>query len=261
MLIAVCADKGSPGVTSTAAVLTAAWPRPVVLVEMDPSGGDLVLCARHALGGPLAPAPNLLTLAAAVRAGTPEPGVVSAYAQPTAGGWSVVPGHLVAEQAAGMAQLWTTVADACLAADVDVVADLGRIHAGSPAMAVVQAADVVVVVAAPTVAGMLHLRERLTQLLPAAATAGGTHPRRVLPVLVAPERHAAAYVREAGEVIAATGTPVEPVGYLAHDPRALQRLWAGEKPNGRLGRTLLLRSARTVVDTLVGDAAAMDVPA
>ena len=42
MLIAVAADKGAPGVTTTAVALAAVWPRPVLLAECDPAGGDLV---------------------------------------------------------------------------------------------------------------------------------------------------------------------------------------------------------------------------
>ena len=41
-LIAVAADKGAPGVTTTALALAAVWPRPVLLAECDPAGGDLV---------------------------------------------------------------------------------------------------------------------------------------------------------------------------------------------------------------------------
>ena len=41
-LIAVAADKGAPGVTTTAVALAAVWPRPVLLAECDPAGGDLV---------------------------------------------------------------------------------------------------------------------------------------------------------------------------------------------------------------------------
>jgi len=41
-LIAIAADKGSPGVTTTSVALAAVWPRPVLLAECDPSGGDLV---------------------------------------------------------------------------------------------------------------------------------------------------------------------------------------------------------------------------
>lgn len=39
---ALTSATGSPGVTTTCLALTLTWPRPVVLVEADPSGGDIL---------------------------------------------------------------------------------------------------------------------------------------------------------------------------------------------------------------------------
>jgi hypothetical protein len=41
-VIALISAKGSPGVTTTALAMTLSWPRPVLLVEADPSGGDVL---------------------------------------------------------------------------------------------------------------------------------------------------------------------------------------------------------------------------
>ncbi len=40
--VAVLAGKASPGATTVAAALTLTWPRPVLLVDADPAGGDVV---------------------------------------------------------------------------------------------------------------------------------------------------------------------------------------------------------------------------
>lgn len=66
-IITLTSASGSPGVTTTALGLALVWPRPVVLVEADPTGGsallagywrgqldhvgllDLVLAERHGL--------------------------------------------------------------------------------------------------------------------------------------------------------------------------------------------------------------------
>jgi len=40
--VAVLAGKASPGSTTVAAALTLTWPRPVLLVDADPAGGDVV---------------------------------------------------------------------------------------------------------------------------------------------------------------------------------------------------------------------------
>ena len=49
-LVALAADKGSPGVTTAAVALAAVWPRPALVAECDPSGGDLAM-RLHAPGG------------------------------------------------------------------------------------------------------------------------------------------------------------------------------------------------------------------
>lgn len=41
MLIGMCSAKGSPGVTVSGLAFTLVWPRPVILAECDPAGGDL----------------------------------------------------------------------------------------------------------------------------------------------------------------------------------------------------------------------------
>lgn len=246
MLVAVCADKGSPGATTTAFVLAATWPVPAMLVEFDPSGGDLAVRARHESGGQVAPTPNVLGLTAAVRAGSPEPAMVASHTQPLRCGVQVVPGVLVAEQAAGMRQLWPALADACLSSEGDVIADLGRIHAASPTVPVAAAADAVVVVGSASLEGVLHLRERLTHLLPAIAQSGSGRRPRVVPVLVCADRHASAVVGETGQVLSAAGLSIDDVGCVTYDPRALARLLDGEPATGRLARSLLLRSARAL---------------
>ena len=68
-LIAIAADKGSPGVTTTSVALAAVWPRRVLLAEADPAGGDLVYRSAGAHGGVLNPNSGLLSLAATARHG------------------------------------------------------------------------------------------------------------------------------------------------------------------------------------------------
>ena len=50
MLITIGTAKGS-GATSTALLLASVWPRPAVLLEADPTGGDLAYRCRAAVGG------------------------------------------------------------------------------------------------------------------------------------------------------------------------------------------------------------------
>jgi len=90
-LIAVAAGKGSPGVSITALVLAAVWPRPAVLAECDPSGGDLVFTLRREGGDVLAGDRGIVSLATALRV----PGAateVLAHAQMADGGLPVLVG-------------------------------------------------------------------------------------------------------------------------------------------------------------------------
>ncbi|MCB0909871.1 MAG: hypothetical protein KDB63_22470, partial [Nocardioidaceae bacterium] len=42
-VVALASASGSPGVTTTSLGLALAWPRPVLLVEADPTGGSGIL--------------------------------------------------------------------------------------------------------------------------------------------------------------------------------------------------------------------------
>ena len=101
-LIAVAADKGAPGVTTTSVALAAVWPRPVLLAECDPAGGDLVYRLPSADGTRLDPRRGLLSLAVSARRGL-EPRQVWEHAQKLRGGLDVLVGVTNAEQGAG----WT----------------------------------------------------------------------------------------------------------------------------------------------------------
>ena len=41
MLIGLLCAKGAPGVTTSSVAIAAEWPRPAVVVDADPSGGDI----------------------------------------------------------------------------------------------------------------------------------------------------------------------------------------------------------------------------
>ncbi len=111
MLVAVCSAKGSPGATSLALTLTAAWPEPgASLLEADPTGADLAFRCRHASGREIAASPNTLGLATAVRGGglngstdaIADPHLLEEYSQPLACGVQLIPGVSAPAQARGL---------------------------------------------------------------------------------------------------------------------------------------------------------------
>jgi hypothetical protein len=250
VLITLGSVKGSPGVTSTALALAAAWPRPVVLVEADIAGGDLVYRCRSAhSGGPGGAPKGLLRLAAAVRGGAASPRAVVEESELLACGVQLVQGVATTAQARGMGSLWEQVGQACARSEVDVIADLGRIERGSAALPLVQAADHFLAVASTTLESVMHLAEGLHDIL------AGLSQNRLLmvhPVLVGADVYAARDCADLDNLLAKAGLPTQPARPMTYDPKALHRLEGGEHATGRLGHTLLLRAARAVGDSLVG---------
>lgn len=252
MLLCVCADKGSPGATTTALVLAAASAEPATVVEADPYGGDTAIRLRVDGKAALPEAPTVLTLATAARTST-APELVARYAHRLNRQVSVVPGQIAAEQTSGVPD-WSPLAGAAAAASVSggpVIVDVGRLHAASPVMPVAVVANVVVVVGRPDSASVIRLRERCCRLVPALA-ARRHAPPLLLPVLVSHRRHGPADAADLARVLedSPAGPLVTGVGWLAHDPATVRRLEAGGDPTGRLARTPLMRSARAVTTLL-----------
>ena len=67
MLLSLASAKGAPGTTTSAHVLAAVWPVPILLVDADPAGSDLIYRLRADNGLPLDAERGLLSLAAAMR--------------------------------------------------------------------------------------------------------------------------------------------------------------------------------------------------
>lgn len=250
MLVSICSSKGAPGVTSTALILAAAWPRPVVLIEADPSGGDLAFRCRSASGGPPAATPNVLGLASAVSGASI--GNISTFAQQLAGGVQLVQGVLSAAQGRGLISLWGSIAAACVSSDVDVIADLGRLDRARATMPLAASSDRLLVVCTPVLESTVHTRETLMEL--AGAVGPDMSGSRLVPLVIGAGRHARGDRDDVDQVMAAAGVLASPAAHLPLDAPALARLEGGESASGRLSRTLLLRAARGVVDQISQDA-------
>jgi hypothetical protein len=255
-LIALAADKGAPGVTTTAVALGAVWPRPVLVAECDQAGGDLVYRLPAAGpdgsaqgGGMLNPSRGLLSLAATARRGL-RPDQIGEHCQRLVGGLDVLVGITNAEQAQGMTWLWGPLGRAFAGlGSVDVLADCGRLAAGTPLTGLLREADLVVLVTRPTLEQVAHLRERVAAL--------GREPRGGPPIgiiVLADPRDFRTSIAEVDRII--TGATV--LGGLALDPKGAELLsgtWGG-----RLDRSLLIRSAREVAAALLGRLAPAQPP-
>jgi hypothetical protein len=254
MFIVVCSAKGSPGATSVALALAAIWQGSTpVLIEADPSGGDLAYRCRHRDGGPLAATPSIVSLAAASRGGSassldgPAARLVD-HTQELACGVRAVPGLIGPAQARGLDRLWPNIARAAVASSEPVIADLGRI--GPAGTAFLEAADVVVVVCQGRLESLLHTRELLVDLVAPDERRGHRAPP-VLPVVVCARRHATAVSRDVDEVLGQSAIHPSKCTPIHEDTDTLNRLEQGANPHGRLADSTLLRSTSVLVDRLI----------
>ncbi|MDE0778286.1 MAG: hypothetical protein OSB43_18560 [Nocardioides sp.] len=258
MLFAICADCGAPGSTTTALALAAARGLPAVVVEADPYGGDLALRIRHD-GNPLPTTPTVLS----VSAGRSVQGSASGPRTSPGGSserrhrdlWRdgshalsehvrVVTGFMAAEHGTSLA--WPVLASALEAQTVPVFADLGRIHTGSPSLAVAAAADALVPVCRSDMASVQHMVDRLELLVPAIAERNG-RPPIVLPVVIAPRQHGSTIASSVAEILGETavGPTLRGVSWLAWDPAAVAQLENGADPWTKpLRKSPLMKSAR-----------------
>ncbi|MEJ3741733.1 hypothetical protein WEI85_00325 [Actinomycetes bacterium KLBMP 9797] len=253
MLVTVASIKGSPFVTSLAVGLVARWPAPgAVLVEADPAGGDLAFRFGHRRE------PGLSELAADTRAGD-QGRDLAAYTQRIALGVDVVfapADQLVDERpsphgrASGqVVQVVQMVARNCLgllrraAADRLVVVDAGRLDWGSPALPLVCASDVLLLVTRPGVEAVDAVQVRRGRIL-------------ALPGMRASVRLVLAGRSPCPpeEIAHAVGLPV--VGQIPEDRRGAAVLAGRAKPGWGWTRLELPRAARAIALALHTEAQA-----
>ena len=247
-LIAVASSKSSPGASTASELLVQQRPsseRPCVLIDCDPAGSEWLL--RPGVRAE----PSTVTLAMAGRRNL-APGAVLNEVQTVGDGMEVVVGPVAARQAASALEILGDRLGAHLRSldDVDVVADCGRLAQRSPALGVVMAADLVVLVSRPTVSEVIHLAPWVEQLVSDGC--------RVGLVLVGGRRGRQLVAYEPDEIADALGVPV--LGVLAEDPSAAGRLFAQPGSLAGLWRTKLIRSAATVAPAVFGACPPSDVP-
>jgi cellulose biosynthesis protein BcsQ len=245
-LIAVCSLKGSPGVTTFSVALAARWPVTdrCVLVECDPSGGDMA--TRFAL----ASSPGLVSLAAATRRST-DSGLLWQHTQDLPGGLSVVTAPPGADQA--LAALTALAPDhsgedgvlrrAANTPQAVVIVDCGRIDPSSPTLPIVCAANVMLLLSRAHADDLAHLAARLTAV-------ASWSPRPGL--LLVGQGHSTA------EVHRELGVPV--MGRIPEDRRGAAMLCG--RPGGRGGpsRSALGHAASAVARTLLSSPASSGPP-
>ena len=150
------------------------------------------------------------------------------------------------DQATAIGAGWSGLATS-LQRQGDIIADVGRLSPGAPSLGVAMASDITLVAVRPGVENYGHLRERLSWIV--AETARRSERVRLGVLLIAPwkARHEA---DDLTRLLRGSGLEVPVIGVLAFDQSAADSL-AGRRARP-LGRTLLVRSARTVATALAG---------
>lgn len=234
MMISLCADKGSPGVTTAALALAMTWPEEALLAELDPAGSDIPYRMPSATGEPVALGTGAVSLGLAMRDATAQVDV-RVHQQYLAGGTPVLVGPASPEQSESIGTGWAGIGQALAAHNTPVIADCGRLLSPrSPVASVLTASDMVVMVARSTAESIAHLRRGLSmvsRLLNASndgRLAAGALAR--LGVLIVQEpllpMSASRVRREVTEVLAATpGLTTVPVfGVLPADAKGAAAL-------------------------------------
>ncbi len=233
-MVALGSVKGGPGVTTAAVALAGVWPGPVMIAECDPFGGDLA--ARFGLP----PAPGLLSLASQSRHQLRAESLWSHLQRLPGGKVPVLLGVQGPEQAAALGHVWGLLPRALAGLGIDVLVDCGRLAPDAQTRHLVDAADLTLLVAQPTVEEISHLERRLDAL-----EQSGRQTAVVLSGEAPYDR------RTVASRLAADGVRAPVLGVLADDPEAAAELCG--RPRRRrsvLTRSYLIRSARELADRL-----------
>jgi hypothetical protein len=133
-IIVLTSASGSPGVTTTVMGLALAWPRPVLVVEADPTGGSGILAGHFK--GQVAHAQGLIDLAMAQRQDLVAAELPHQLLDIPGTGAKLLAGSRSHAQAGSLVVLWPALLEALRDLDPtgqDVLVDAGRLGLeGSP---------------------------------------------------------------------------------------------------------------------------------
>ncbi len=236
---------GSPGCTTATLALALSWPRPVIVAECDPGGGDILagLFAGHLQ------APRGL-LGVAFEAGRGPAAIAAELSTQLvpldeSGQRRFLAGISDPRQALGLSPVWPAISAGLASQDADVLADCGRFDAGaSQPLSLLADAAAIIMVLRPTLRQVAGARPRIDM---AAQIAGG---RDRLGLLLVGDKGT-----PRAEVTRTLGVPV--LGTLPEDGRTARVLSDGEGQRTGLDRRPLMRAARITGLALAGNRATM----
>lgn len=253
-LIVVTSAAGSPGVSTAALGLAMAWPRPVVLIDADPTG-SAAYQAGYFRGADLGHDPTILDLLVSHRDGTLGTDLPRMLMTIPETGVRFLPGLLSPAQSASMKPVWGPLCPALRTlSGSDVIVDAGRLGLFGSPDPVLLGADLALLVTRTDMVSLSGARSWAETLRERFARAGAFSALGV--VLVGEGRPF-----RAREVASVLQLPV--VTTIAWDPSSAAVLSTGaEPPRPGLGQRLagrggwedmpLLRSLRGARSAITG---------
>lgn len=233
-LIVLTSAQGSPGVSTTALGLAMSWPRPCVLLDADPTGASPVW-AGYFRGEHISDPASVLDLALAEREGQLDVALEHATFPIPHTEIAYLPGVRSHVQAPGLAALWTPLARSLKAMEAtgrDAIVDAGRLGLVGAPTALLEAADLLLVLTRTTLPALVGARSWVGALSEQAQTTRSVAPHLVL---VGPGQP---YSQR--EVISVLRAPV--LGALAWDPASAEVLSLGAPAPRRRTSAALAKS-------------------
>lgn len=239
-LVVLFSANGSPGVTTSALGLALAWPRPVVLVDADPSGSRAIL-AGYFRGGQLPTDSTIVDLALAQRQGNLAEELPEMLMGIPDSSVSLLCGPTRHTQARALDGLWGPLADTLKGLDrngQDVIVDAGRLGLEGWPAKLIAAADL----------ALLTTRSTLPALV-----AASTWSVTLGELFTGSSALAALLVGEGmpyrgSEVAKVLGIPV--VASLAWDPTSAEVFSLGATPQRKFQSANLPKSLRAAVNAI-----------
>lgn len=247
-VIALTSARGAPGVTTTALALTAAWPRPVLLLEADVSGSSSILAGY--MGGTRPHDKGLVDLAVALRADRLLAGLrESSIDLPGEKKW-LVPALTSPLQAPTLRPVWDPLAvvlSGLSREGMDVIVDAGRLGAEHGPQPLLRQADVTLLVTRTTLPAIAATRARGRQLAEDLSQRGTGADGLGLLVIGEGQPYSAR------ELAAAVDVPV--VASIAWDPVHAEVYSLGSKARKRESSSLIrsVASAASAITQLAAD--------
>lgn len=236
MLIGLVSAGGSPGVTATTLAMGSVWPAPVVVVDADPSGGDVAAAGGGLIDASLS---NVLEL---VRLGRHDrvPQVLDSQIQTMPFGTPVVVGFGDPSQVGAVS--WPDLAAGLRAVSHrDVLVDLGRWGIPFPAAPLMWVCDLLLLVVR-TQTRSLRRAERILPLL--RGDLNRANPGNAGVDLLVVDDNGSFSVSDISRRLG-----VHVVGELPHDAKTAAVFSDGATAPRHVERTALMRSVQAVVRT------------